>query len=179
MAIGKQETNKILIFGAVAGLITPLILKYLVMPVLNVLGGFIPAISLKLAEGGPGTISVAVRDSLTGINGGLSAWLVDALGLTIEVPFMTYVMGAIGGALFFWLGAYVADMAGLLKGNSVSKTRAVIWVGSIVAGFVLGGFAVPQIGLDLVNTLIAFAVNAVILAYVYVALDKKVGLLPF
>ena len=181
MAINKQQTNKVLIFGAVAGLVTPLLLKYLVMPVLNFLAGIIPGISAKLADSGAGTISIAVRDSLTGVEGGLSGWLVDALGLTVSVPFMTYIMAAAGGAIFFLVGAYAADALGLMKGNGEQKTRAVIFLGSAVAAFVLGGFTVPQIGLGLVDTLIAFGVNAAILAWVYVAIDKqaKLGLIPF
>lgn len=182
MAISNKDLQKIAMFGAIAGLATPFIMKWLVMPVLNFLGGILPAFSLKLAENGANpTISVAVRDSLTGIEGGLSGWLVDSLGLTLTVPFQTFIMGAIGGALFFVVGAYVADMAGMLKGDKFQKTRIVIFVGSIAAGLLLGSMAVPEIGIDLINTLIAFLVNAAVLAWVYVWIDKqmKLGMVPF
>ncbi len=179
--IGDKDRNKILMFGAIAGLATPFLLRVLIMPILNFLGGIIPGISAKLAQGNAGTISIAVRDSLTGIQGGLSGWLVDALGLTFQVPMMTYVMSAAGGAIFFLVGAYAADAIGWLKGNSEEKTRAVIFLGSAIAALVLGGFAVPSIGIGLIDTLIAFGINAAILAWVYVAIDKqfKIGLIPF
>lgn len=179
MAIGQKEMQKIGIFGAVAGLATPLLLKYVAMPVLNVAAGVVPGISAKLADAG--TISISVRESLTGINGGLSGWLVDALGLTLNVPYMTYIMGALGGALFMILGAYAADMLGMLKGNAMQKTRTTIFIGSIAAGFVLGGFAVPAINLGLVDALLAFLINAAVLAFLYVTIDDKagLGLIPF
>ena len=180
MAIGTKDRNKILTFGALAGLTTPILLKFIVMPILNFLAGIVPGISAKLAEP-TATISVSVRESLTGIEGGLSGWLVDALGLTVSVPMMTYIMAAVGGALFFLVGAYAADAIGWLKGNAEQKTRAVIFAGSAIAAFVLGGFAVPSIGIGLVDTLIALGINAAILAYVYVGIDKamKLKLIPF
>lgn len=168
--------QKVGTFGAVAGLVTPYLMKYAVMPVLDFLGGVVPAVSLKLS-----TINVNVRESLTGIEGGMSGWLVDSLGLTFNVPFQTYIMGAIGGALLFILGAWLANTLGFLKGNDVGKTRATIFWGSLLAGFILGGFAVPEIGIDLVNALIAMLVNAAILAYVFVWIVKAVWpkLIPY
>lgn len=179
MAINEKELMKIGTFGAAAGLATPVILKYAVMPVLNMIGGLIPTLSAKLAE--QGSVTIAVRESLTGINGGLAGWIIDATGLSITVPFQTYIMAAIGGAVFFIVGAYAADMLGFLKGNAVGKTRAVIFTGSIISGFVLGGFAVPELGLSMVNMLIAMLINAAILAWVYVTIDEKAGLnlIPF
>lgn len=181
MAIGAKDRNKILMFGALAGLLTPFLLRVIIMPILNFLGGIIPQLSAKLAEGGPGTITIAVRESLTGIQGGLSGWLVDALGLTISVPYMTYLMAAAGGALLFYVGALGADAIGWLKGTSEQKTRAVIFVGSAIAAVVLGGWAVPAIGIGLIDTLIAFGINAAILAFAYVWIDKRLNLklIPF
>jgi len=178
--ISEKERNKLAIFGGVAGLATPFLLQYIAMPILNWLGSWMPQLSLKLAGTNP-VISVNIRESLTGINGGLSGWLVDALGLTISVPFMTYIMGALGGAILCVAGAYLADAIGLLKGDGLQKTRMVIWAGSLIAAFILGGMAVPAIGISLVNTLIAFGVNAAIIAYIYVVIDKqfKIGLMPF
>ena len=180
--INIKERNKILTFGAIAGAVTPLLLTYIVMPILNMLSTVIPAVGLKFAEANGGNgISIAVRDSLTGIDGALSGWLVDALGLTISIPGMTYIMAAVGGAILFLTGAYIADAMNLLKGNSEQKTRMVIFVGSAIAAFIIGGMAVPAIGIDLANTLIAFGINAAILAFVYVAIDKqfKLKLIPF
>ena len=182
MAINNKELGKIGTFGAIAGLVTPLIMTYLVMPVLNFLAGVVPAVSLKLSNP---TISVSVRESLTGVNTGLagklSAWVADALGLTATIPFETYVFGAIGGALLFIAGAYVADMLGLLKNSAKKKTATNVFVGNIVAGLIIGGLAVPTIGIDMLNAVIAMLINAVVIAYVLVpivgAINKK--LVPF
>ncbi len=180
MTISTKERNKIMLFFGAAGLVTPFLLRVLIMPILNFLGGIVPGISAKLADPAA-TISISVRDSLTGIEGGLSGWLVDALGLTIQVPMMTYVMAIAGAILFGLVGAYAADAIGWLKGNSEQKTRVVIFLGSAIAALVLGGFAVPSIGIGLIDTLIAFGINAAILAWAYVAIDKqfKIGLIPF
>lgn len=183
MAINEQQRNKILMFGALAGAVTPFIMMYLVKPVLDFLGTFAPDLSIKLANP---TIAINIRESLTGINGGISAWMLNVLGIgipTLPGPeiVMTIVQSAIGGAVFFLVGAYAADMAGMLAGNANKKTRTVIFFGSLLTAFIVGGFAVPAIGITLVNTLIAFAVNAAILAFALVAVDDaaKLGLNPF
>jgi len=180
MAISNKEYGKIAMFGGIAGVATPFILKYAALPILSALAKVIPGVSAKLAESTP-TISISVTNSLTGINGGLSNWLVNAIGITASIPFETYIMGAIGGALIFMLGAWVADLTGMLKGNAAEKTRAVIFSGSLAAAFILGGFAVPAIGLGMLDTLIAFMINAAILAWIYVTIDDKakLGLIPF
>ena len=184
MAIGKKDLTKIAVFGMIAGAATPLLLR-LTMWVLNFFGGIVPAFSAKLAE--PGTVSVNVRESLTGLNTGLgnkvSAWIVDAFGIGVSVPswMTTIALGAAGGAILFVAGAYLLDMFGWLKGKPIQKTRNVIFAGNILAGFVLGTFAVPEINIETFNILIAFFVNAAILAFVYVGIDKeaKLGLVPF
>lgn len=181
MAINEKERNKVLTFGAVAGLATPFLLSKVILPLLNIVAGIVPGISAKLADPAA-TISISVRESLTGIQGGLSGWLTDALGISVSSNLlMTYLMAAIGGAVFFLLGAYVGDGLKMLKGNAEQKTRAVIFWGSAAAALVLGGFAVPEIGLGLVDTIIALGINAVILAYAYVWIDRqlKIGLIPF
>ena len=179
MVMNKKEIQKVAIFGAAAGAVTPFLLQYVVMPILNILGGIVPAFSAKLAE--PGTISINVRESLTGINTGLgdkvSAWIVDAFGIGVTVPnwAMTIGLSAIGGALLFVLGAYVVNMFGMMKGNAKQKTRNVIFAGSIIAGLILGGLAIPEINLGMFNVLIAMLVNAAILAFVLVEIDDRAG----
>ena len=179
MAINKKETTKIAMFGAVAGFATPFILQYIVMPILKFLGGIVPAISAKLAD--PGTLAINVRESLTGLNGGLSGWLADALGISVNVPFQTYIMAAVGGALLFVAGAYVADMFGMLKGNPTQKTRNVVFTGNVIAALILGSLVVPSLNLGFFNVMIAFLINAAIVAFVWVWIDEtaKIGLIPF
>lgn len=183
MAINEAQRNKILMFGAVAGVITKFILGWIALPVLNFLAGFVPGISAKLAgESTAGTISISVRESLTGINGALSGWLVDVLGLSLQSNWiMNLLMTVAGGAVFMIAGAYGADALGLLKGNARQKTAWMIFAGSALAAFIIGGFTVPEIGVGLVDTLIAFGINAAILAWLYVAIDEQfnIGLIPF
>jgi len=93
--------------------------------------------------------------------------------------FSVALMGAAGGALLFLVGAYIADAVGWLKGDAKRKTSVVIFTGSAVVAVILGGFVVPKIGITLLNTLIAFAINAGILAWIYSLLPKKLGLIPF
>lgn len=183
MALNNKELTNVAMFGAAAGVATPFLLSKVVIPVLGKLAGFIPAISLKLADASPGTISVSVRDSLTGLNGGLAGWLMDAMHLTVNIPGTMYIMAALGGALMMVLGAYVADMLGFLKGSSWQKSAAVIFTGNLVAGLILGWstMSFPALNIDFVNVLLAFTLNAVILGWGWVELDKKLGfgLVPF
>lgn len=180
MAIDKQ---KVAISGAIAGAVTPFLLQWVVMPILNFIGSFVPQVSLKLAEASAGGIAVNIRESLTGLNGGLAGWLMDALGITVASSIWTTVaISAAGGALLFVAGAYLAEQLGFLNGNAMQKTRNTIFAGSIIAALVLGTIGLPpEIGLTLVNVLIALLVNAAILAYAYSLLDAKakIGLVPF
>ena len=180
MAINIQKVG---IFGAIVGLITTWLMDIVIVPVLDIIGGFAPDVSLKLAN--PGTISVNVRESLNGVDGGLAGWFVDAVGLNVTgIPGSTYLMAALGGALFMVAGAFLADWAGFLKGNVMQKTRATIFGGSLVTAAILG-WAVngwPNLNISFLNVLIAMAINAAIWAWIYVGLAnaaKQPNLLPF
>jgi len=182
MAVSKKEVNKLLMSGAIAGAATPFILKYAIMPILNMIGQLTPTISLKLANPDNG-ILINIRQSLTGIQSGLATWLTNALGITLpENIAITIMMAAIGGALLFLAGGYVADMLNLLKGSKEEKTRNTIFIGNIIAGFILGGaIATAGIGLTLVNILIAFLINAIVLSMLFSWVDSqlKLGLIPY
>ena len=177
-----KQINKLAIFGAVAGLLTVPLMNYVIRPILNLIGQFTPDISAKLAQKANPVIAINVRESLTGINAGLSGWLSDALGLTLpSSTIMPWAMGAVGGALFMVVGYYAADAFDLLKGNAMQKTKWTIFLGSLGAAFLIGGMAVPELGITLVNSLIAFGINAAILAFAYVWIDNqfKIGLTPY
>lgn len=177
-----KQITKVATFGAIAGVITTLLMDYAIKPILNMFGQFTPEISAKLAQKANPVIAINIRESLTGINAGLSGWLSDALGLTVPSnAIMPWVMGAVGGALFMVLGYYAANAFGLLKGNATQKTKWTIFLGSLGAAFLIGGMAVPELGITLVNTLLAFGINAAIIAFVYVWIDEqfKIGLIPF
>jgi len=176
--MAKDQTTKLLVSGAIAGAATPILLKA-VMYLLNLLGGIVPAFSLKLATP---EIAVNVRQSLTGLDGSLSAWLMDALGLSVSVGSYTpYLYGAIGGALLFLGADYLADQLGFLKGSAMQKTRIMIFVGNIAAGAIFGALLPAALGYSFINVVIAFAVNAAVLAWIYTMVDKKanIGLVPY
>jgi hypothetical protein len=177
------DNQKLAVSGAIAGVATTYLLQWAVMPVLNFLGGFVPAVSLKLADASTNTIAINIRESLTGIEAGLAGWLMDAFGLTVPNNMVTMLLvSAAGGALLFVAGGFVAEMLGMLKGNAVQKTRAVIFTGSVLAALILGTIGLPpELGITLVNVLIAFGVNAAILAWAYGVIDSKakLGLVPF
>jgi len=181
MSISESERNKLLISGGIAGAATPFLLRYVVVPILNMIGQFTPEVSAKLSNP---TLVVNLRESLTGINAGLSGWLMQSLGIAITGNmFMQLIMGAVGGALLFVLGGYVADAIGFLGMKTVvSKTAVVIFIGNIAAGLILGLMAIPTtVDITLANMIIAFAINAAILAWVYSLIDEKgrIGLIPF
>ena len=176
------DNQKLAVSGAIAGAITPFLLQWVVMPILNFLGGFTPQLSLKLAEAGSNTLAVNVRESLSGFDT-LGGWLLDALGVTAGNSLtMTVLIGAAGGAAIFVTGAWLAESLGFLGGTPMQKTRNVIFVGSIAAGLLIGKIGLPpEIGLTLTNVLIAMLVNAAILAWIYTWLAKntKLGVVPF
>lgn len=174
------DIKKLGISGAIAGVATGVLLGKVVMPVLNFVGNWVPQLSLKLAN--PATLEVNIRQSLTGINAGLGTWFANILGLTLpETPYMPYVWAAVGGAALFIAGAYLADALKMLEGSAVKKTATVIFLGSALAVVVLAGFKIPSINWALANTVIAMAINAGILAWLYSLIDPKgsIGLLPF
>lgn len=174
------DMKKLFISGAIAGAITPFLLKYIVMPVLNFLGGFMPQFSLKLANP---TVAINVRESLTGIQGGMAGWVLEMVGVSVPVNMWTTVLvTAVGGALMFVTGGIIADKLGFLSGSAMQKTTVVIFAGSIVAAVILGTLGLPpQFNITLVNLLLAFLVNAAMLSYVYSLVDgkAKIGLVPF
>jgi hypothetical protein len=174
------DNGKLFMSGAIAGAVTPYILSWVVMPILNFFGGFVPSFSLKLADP---TVAINVRESLTGINASLAGWITNAFGITIAESALTMIaMSAVGGGLLFVAGGYVADMLGFLKGNAMEKTRNTIFAGSALAAVLLGTIGLPpELGITFVNVLIAMLVNAAILAWVYSAVDNKakLGLVPF
>ena len=178
--MAEVNNQKLIVSGAIAGTATSFLLSWLIIPILNWLGGFVPAVSIKLADA---TIAINIRESLTGIQAGLAGWVMDAFGITVPSNiWMTTIVSAIGGALLFVVGGWLAEKADLLKGDAIQKTRVVIFTGSVAAALILGTIGLPPtLGITLVNVLIALGINAAILAWLYGVIDKqaKLGLVPF
>ena len=172
--------KKLAISGSIAGAGTSILLMYFIMPVLNFVGQYVPAFSLKLANEG---VAINIRESLTGIQGGLAGWLMNMFGITVpESLIMNIVVSAVGGVIFFVAGGYLADALGLLKGNAVKKTAITIFAGSLIAASILGTIGLPpELNLSSVNVLVAFGINAAVLAWLYGLIDSKaeIGLIPY
>lgn len=163
--------------GALAGVGTTYLLKYIVSPALKWLGQYTPTVTAKLANP---AIDINVQGSVTGVNTGLTGWLSNALGLTIpSSAVFQLVAAAIGGALLFIAGAYVVDIL-KISGSSKMKLGATIFAGNLIAGVILGTTAL-SLGITMVNVIIAFAINAAILAWLFTVIDDqlKLGLNPF
>ena len=175
-----MNEGKLLMSGAIAGVATPLLMKYLVSPILNMIGQFTPVVTAKLANP---QIDINISQSLTGINTGLSTWLTNALGVTVPANIWTlYGMAAVGAAILFLAGGWAVEQFKLGK-NAQEKTAWTIFSGSVGAALIMGTMALPvSLGITFVNVLIAFGINAVALAILYALLEKniaEVGLMPY
>jgi len=183
MSISKKQQQNILLFGAIAGISTGFLMKFVIIPLMDFVGGILPSVNLKLGTSTNGAIAINIRESLTGINTGFATWLTNILGITVTSSFiMDMLMAAIGGAILVLAGAYLVDIFNMLHGNTFQKTRNVIFAGTILATLVVGGLAQPiVIGLNTVNLLIAVAINAIVISWTFVFIDKqlKLKIIPF
>jgi hypothetical protein len=173
-----KNLEKFAVLGAAAGAATSFIMKYLMMA-LNWIAPNVPDVSIKLANP---TLAVNIRESLTGLNGSFGTWLMDNIGLTIPTSTITNLLvSAVGGAAFFVVGGLIAEQIDYFGAKkSAGKVAAVIFSGSAAAGIVFGGLALPsalsvQAGVSLANVLIAFGINAAVLAGIYSLADKELG----
>ena len=116
MAIDFQKWG---VFGAVAGVGFPYVLKLI---------NSIPGISVQSTIGA----NIPVQD----VNTGLGQYLINTLGFgSIGLP--EILMSAMGGALFFILGALVIDMIGAMKGSDVVRVSKVALVAGLLTGMIL------------------------------------------
>ena len=180
----KGKMENLLITGAIAGAVTPFILKYAVSPILNMIGQYTPTVTAKLANP---ALEINVGQSITGFTTGLGnkvvTWLTNSLGVTIPTNIiMDVAIAAIGGALLFVLGGYLAEYVKYLGAKSaVAKTAVVILGGNLIAGLILGIVATPIVlGVTFVNVLIAMSINAGLLALIVMLAEPYVRkVLPF
>lgn len=173
----NKNMIKLGVAGAIAGAGSSYLLKGISW-LMSKIGQYTPQISAKLANP---QIDINVSSSISGVNTGLTGWISNALGITIPSS-LVFQLGAaaVGGALVFMLGAYAAELLGLMKGSSKMKLTATIFIGNLIAGLILGSAAI-SLGFSMVNLAIAFAINAIVLAWLFVYVDEqlKLGLNPF
>ncbi len=158
--MGNIDIKKWGVFGAIIGVLTPIVLNFLSN--LN-----IPGISVTQA-------TIAVDFQLPNV--GLAGWLGDIVGVSLaSIPGSVYIMAAIGGALFAIVGAFVVNALGMLSGTPGIRLAKVLAAGTLLAAWIPtilggGGFALPGFA-----TLIALAVSSLVLGFLYFQGFKAVG----
>ena len=168
MALTQKDIKGYGIFGAVAALAVPLLLKTLNA----LLSAFSPTVSINLQ-------SIAIETQGLGavVNTGLSSFATKIFGL-IPLPIQPseWLMIAIGGALFTILGAWLADQLNLLNGSTQKKVSTVFVIAGIVSGWLLS----MSIKIPTLPAILEMVINAFILSWVMVKLDKslKTNLVP-
>jgi len=164
MAVSQTELKEYGMFGAVAGVATSFVLG-----TISKFVSMIPGVSLNLQ-------SISISGQVSGaLNTGLSTYVQKALGM-ISVPLQMsdWIWSAVGGALFVIIGLYVADMLGVYKGSRLKRIATVFVVGGLVSGFLIAkAISIPSIPL-----IITMAVDALVLAWIGVSLDKSAVIVP-
>lgn len=156
MAINYGKTAGL---GAIIGVVTPWALM-LVNTVMNL----IPGINVELeAVSVSGTVTTGLSTAAEATN--------RALGLIpMEITIPNVLISAIAGAVFLVLGAYIAEMAGQLKGNKTRRLLASLVTAGILASLML--FLVSGVMPSLM-VIVSILVGAVALAYGWSFLDDQ------
>lgn len=150
------------VFGAIVGALTPPVIKFLS-------GLNIPGVSVTQA-----TISVDVNAP----NTGLAQWLLDFVGVNLpSIPFQSYVMAAVGGALFIMLGAVILDMMKALGGKKYWKVTKVLAVASVATTLILGGFSMSAFTFTSLGAIFVSSL-ALGLGYAFIDDNTSMKLIP-
>lgn len=166
MALKQKDVTAWGVLGAVAGVGTGFLLE-----TVSKLASMIPGVSVDLQ-------SISVQTSgltdvvNTGLSDKISLYAGKLLGaLPVGLTGMEWLYIALGGALFTIIGAYIADMLGFLKGSKLQKVMAVMIIGGVIVGYVLGN------GINLAfESIVIMVVNVAILSYIVVTLDDMLNL---
>lgn len=158
--MAKVDMQKWGMFGAIIGLVTPFLL--------NLLSNIsIPGITITQA---------AIKIEFETPNTGLAAWLLDIVGVSLSsIPLSTYLIAALGGAIFAIVGAGVANMFGLLDSKKPVRIAWVLVFGTLLAAWIPGLFAGEGIGIPSITALIALGISSAVLGWAYYQLFKLVG----
>jgi len=167
MALGNKELMAYGKLGAVAGLATGFLLK-----TISGIVSMVPGVSLDLQS-----ISIGTTGLGGIVNTDLSQYAQKLFGM-VNVPLsgMEWLYVAIGGAIFMILGAYLADMFGMLKGTTVKKLTTVMVIAGIASGWILS----MSVGIPAISAIVVMVVDAFVLSWILVQVDKgiKTKLVP-
>jgi hypothetical protein len=149
--------------GAILGVATPYVLKG-VSTLLN----YIPGLNVNLQS-----VSVATTGVGTTVGTGLGVYAQKIVGLVpIGFSLPTLLVSLIGGALFMVLGAYIYNSIKMIQfaKSRVGKLTEIIVLASIASGIILSmSLAIPSL-----VTIIELVINAFVLSYLAVLVDKNV-----
>lgn len=155
--------------GAIAG-----VLGTVILGTLSKVASMIPGVTLDLQS-----ITVSTTGLGSTVNVGLSKYAKSLLGIVpVQLSGMEWLYAAIGGALFLMLGAYIVQKVKQLQfAKSKEGKLATIFV---VAGVVTGWILSMSLTIPALSGVIVMAVDALILSYILVWLDKalKTKLIP-
>jgi len=149
------------LLGAIAVLVNMVLFK-LISAVLSA----IPGLSVNLQ-------SVSIDANVSGALGtGLGKYAQNLFGMAgVTLPLQTYIIAAIGGALFVMLGYLLVEWAGQLEGSKLRKLTTILVTAGIISGFVLSwSISVPAL-----TVVFAMIVDAVALSWIYITLDNMAG----
>lgn len=160
----QEEIMKNGIFGAIAGVLFPMIMGWI---------GKIPGIQFSPQA----TLTIPVAN----INTGAGSYL-NQLTFLQNIPGNIYLTSAVGGAVFFIIGAFVVEwlLEGVLNmktGNKTQKLGWTIFVASLVMGYALKTMA----GLPTWQSVLTLAIGSLVSSYILVLLanvTKQQSLLP-
>lgn len=160
--------EKLALFGALAGAGTTWLLGFI-----SKILSMIPGITVDLQ---------AISITTTGLGGVFGT----GLGVYAKKVFTTIGVGApellytaIGGALFVLLGAWIVDKVKFLQ--DLGRTRETkLAVVLVVAGLISGWILAQSVTIPAISAMVIMAVNALILSYILVWIDKtaKLGIVP-
>jgi len=140
------------ILGAIAGPIVPYLLKLIAM---------LPVVESPFAT---------FNEKIVGIDTALGTKVINFLSGFISIE--AILVGAIGGAAFFMLGAYLADTAKLLTGSNFRKLFTVMMIAGITSGWIIAmAFSLPTF-----VTILNMVINAVVMALILSYLDTTLNL---
>lgn len=162
MSLNKAQIQKYGVLGALAGVGTGFMLKFISQLVSN-----IPGVNLDLQS-----ISISTTGLGNVVNTGLSTYAQKLLGLVsvpLTIPEWAYL--AIGGAAFVILGAYIADMINMLKGSKQRQLTTIM----VIAGVAVGWIMSMSVGIPALASIVTTVIDAAILSWILIFVDDSIG----
>jgi len=147
------------IFGAVAGALSPWVLK-----TISLILSKIPAVQVDLQ-------SIAISGKVSGAIGGADLAKQLMGYLPFELTTNSFLITAIGGALFMMLGFLIYDNVKIFQ-FAKSKTGKLATI-MVLAGIASGLMMNFSLGIFSLSIIITMIIDALVLSWIWVLLTKK------